>query len=256
MKDVLIGVLTGIAAVVAATLLTPKPQPPNLPVRELAPIDDDRFGRLGHEFLPNSDPEPVRASLEKTRASMKVASAPLESVVNRLAEVSGQNIYVDWVALDDSRIGPREEVTLDLQNVPVAVLLRAALKEAGRGKRPLDYCIIDGVVRISTADDLHQYVVTRVYNVRDLIEQDVARGAKSSKAGHTPAEAAERLTHVIQEAVDPNSWRDAGGSSGMIRELGGRLIITQTPSNQDAVLGLLSALRRSTQTPNLRKTPM
>jgi general secretion pathway protein D len=50
---------------------------------------------------------------------------------------------------------------------------------------------------------------------------------------------------LIQETVDPESWREAGGSVGSIRVLGGNLIVNQTPENHRALQGLLEQLRES-----------
>jgi general secretion pathway protein D len=53
------------------------------------------------------------------------------------------------------------------------------------------------------------------------------------------------LVKLIQETVDPTSWRDAGGSVGGIRPLNGQLIVTQTPENQRAMVNLLEQLRET-----------
>jgi len=53
----------------------------------------------------------------------------------------------------------------------------------------------------------------------------------------------EQITTIIQEQVDPEGWRDLGGDTGMIQELNGNLIITNTPRNHREIEGLLSQLR-------------
>jgi general secretion pathway protein D len=53
------------------------------------------------------------------------------------------------------------------------------------------------------------------------------------------------LVKLIQETVDPTSWRDAGGSVGAVRALNGQLIVTQTPENQRALVNLLEQLRET-----------
>lgn len=256
MKDVVIGLLTGITAVVATTLLTPRPQPSNLSIRELAPTDDLYFSRLAREYLPASDPDPVRLKLERTAASLKVSSAQLETVVKQLADASGQNFYVDWAAIQGFGIGANDRITLNLVNLPVSTLLKAALKEAGGQKAHLGYRVIDGVVRISTEDDLSHYSVTRVYNVRDLVDREIAWSEKNVKNNLLPEAAADNLVLLIEQTVDPSSWRsiatvatvsDLGNSTKSVVVFGGLLVVTQTPENQDAILGLLSALQRAKQ---------
>jgi hypothetical protein len=241
MKDLVIGIVTGIAAVLATALLAPRPQPINLPVRQVPPVQDQELGRLGLEYLPTSDP--VRRKLDETIFSLKVTSAPLEGVVKQLADVSGQNLYVDWLALQAAGISAHDPITVDLHDLPVSVLLGRALQEAGRDQVRLGYTVIDGVVQISTEDDLAKYTVIRVYDVRDLVERE--RALSPNLKNDLASNATDALIRLIQETIDPTSWRDAGGSIGSIYALGGALVVRQSPQNQDAVLGLLVALRRS-----------
>jgi hypothetical protein len=243
MKDVLIGALTGISAVVAMILLTPRPQPNGPAVRELTLFDNRRLGRLGNEYFP-SDSEPVRSKLEKTTARVNVRLMPFEKVIEYLAKVSGQNFHVNWRALDMAGVHAHDPITLDMHDVPVSAILKAALEEVGTDEAVLQYCVVDGVVHISTYDDMAQHTVTRVYNVRDLIDLEVAR-ASDSATRLTPADASDHLAGVIQEAIDPISWHDAGGTTGGLRFFSGRFVITQSIPNHDAILGLLAALRRA-----------
>jgi general secretion pathway protein D len=53
------------------------------------------------------------------------------------------------------------------------------------------------------------------------------------------------LVKLIQETVDPTSWRDAGGTVGGIRPLNGQLIVSQTPENQRLLINLLDQLRET-----------
>lgn len=68
------------------------------------------------------------------------------------------------------------------------------------------------------------------------------------------------VTRLIEDTVDTDSWKDNGGSAGAIRELAGRLIITQTPSGHRQVLNLLRTLpagvsKDGTQLPGGRPPP-
>ena len=116
--------------------------------------------------------------------------------------------------------------------------------------------------------------VLRVYDVRDLIASDAALHAQRIEAatatiravitagGGTPAtvpattraatidpqheqylDSVERLKLVITETVDPESWREAGGTVGSIREFNGQLVVTQTPVAHDRIAKLLQDLR-------------
>lgn len=106
---------------------------------------------------------------------------------------------------------------------------------------------------------------TRVYDIRDLLMQRRAYPAQSALVPPTrlgearPAveaapttrptgassEVAEEIISLIQETVDPDSWRENGGNVGAIRELQGQLIVTQTPENQEQLTNLLSQFRET-----------
>ena len=113
---------------------------------------------------------------------------------------------------------------------------------------------------------------TRVYDVRDLLirvrdfpftgtmgvpEESPAvvakpegdgslfggRKAASKPKERTYEELVEEVIRLIRETVAPESWREAGGKEGSIREVGGALVITQTPENQQLIESIFEQLR-------------
>ena len=247
MRDVLIGTVSGISAVIAMALLMPRPQTAPLPVREIRAVDV-RYDDLAGNFLPATQPDPVRQKLTQTIARVNVKEMRFDKVVTYFSEITGANFFVDWRALEATGIDSQATVTLDLQGVPVSVVLRTALKQLGGGNIMLAWQIDEGIVKISTADELAKETSTRIYDVRDLIEEAVMRSRRPHSGRDnetTEQEATDGIARLIEEAVDPVSWRDAGGTSGGLRAFAGRLIVTQTPDNHEQILGLLTALRRA-----------
>jgi hypothetical protein len=99
-----------------------------------------------------------------------------------------------------------------------------------------------------------------MYDARDLIDMiridpqagpaatrpspDVSRDRAGALPNHlTFEEAAEELVRLIEDTVEVDSWKDNGGSAGAIRELSGRLVITQTPAAHRQIIKLLRTLR-------------
>ena len=116
--------------------------------------------------------------------------------------------------------------------------------------------------------------VTKVYDVRDLVTpvqdfpldsspqaapfissvvrtagQEGATGGKSlmssgaSDAAASPnakQELTDSVTKLILDNVEPDTWKDNGGSVGTLREIHGLLFVTQTPENQQKIGALLS----------------
>src|SRR6185503_6157707 len=126
---------------------------------------------------------------------------------------------------------------------------------------------------------LSKNTLTRVYDIRDLIievpdftnaptfnlqsqssstsggggggggGQSLFGGGGGGQGGEqqqrTRQQLVEDITRLITETVAPESWRDAGGTVGSVRELQGQLIVTQTPENQRLLQGLLEQLRET-----------
>ena len=94
-----------------------------------------------------------------------------------------------------------------------------------------------GVITVSTREDLSGNTVTVVYNVSGLLPAPAAVPAATRQAR------VDALIARLMGRVDSSSWRDNGGTTGAIRELGGQLIVTQTPYNQRLVKYEVDRLR-------------
>lgn len=117
---------------------------------------------------------------------------------------------------------------------------------------------------VAAADD--QKTVTRVYDVKAFVEEtpdyplrgerdSSERGGgqgllsgylneqkESEKLQEARVKMLDELRSLIKDTVDPESWRDNGGALGNVRLLGNRMIVTQTPANQQLVGSLLDQL--------------
>jgi hypothetical protein len=65
----------------------------------------------------------------------------------------------------------------------------------------------------------------------------------SGEASTTREQLVEQILTLIKETVDPDSWRDNGGTVGAVRELQGQLIVTQNKVNHAALASLFKQLR-------------
>lgn len=203
-------------------------------------------------------------------------------VITWLATNARVNIHVKWSVLE--AVSP--PITADtkirsatLIGVTAEKALRTVLEDIGGSTTQLDYIVEDGVVTVSTKDDLAtvRYRKTLVYDIRDLIftlksfngpKIDLSAmttgvsgnndsGGSTSIFGNgtsnnnTSGEATrdaivKMIMDLITTTIDPTSWRgDAGGDIGSIRELNGQLVVTQTAANHRALLDLINRLREA-----------
>jgi type II secretory pathway component GspD/PulD (secretin)/tetratricopeptide (TPR) repeat protein len=196
-----------------------------------------------------------------------------ENVVEYLRNVTGVNIFVNWRALEDAGIERGAPVTLQLANVPADKALSLILDQVGGDLVKLGYNIDDGVLTISTRENLSKNTIIRTYDIRDLLvvpptftdapQFDLtavtqsggsqgggggslfteAAGGAAGGAGR--AELMEQIQQLIRDTVDPENWRTNGGLVSSMSELNGTLIINTTSVNHRDILALLNQLRET-----------
>ena len=230
----------------------------------------------GREMTSLEDLELVR-QLERPAPNLTLDGTAFTDAVDVLRDVSDANIFVNWRAIEAAGVSRNVPVTARMRNVRFITAVRVILDHAGGDTAALGFMIDEGVITISTDEDLAGNTMTRVYDVRDLIVQSPAFQApdfnlqiKSSAARSTDGgitlrdvraffgrvfgarpwwgtasreELTEELIIHLQQTVEPDTWRDNGGSEGSIRELSGQLIVTQSPLNQRRVVYELDRLR-------------
>jgi hypothetical protein len=95
------------------------------------------------------------------------------AVVEDLRQRHGLNIHVTWNALDRLRIRRDDRVTVTLRQVPLATVLAMICRELG-GSGQVSFGVQAGVVVIGPGEELRRALVTRTYDVTDLIESGYA----------------------------------------------------------------------------------
>jgi len=211
------------ALALAACLVTPAPAQDR---RTNPPAE--RGGGSASKVEPAAERDKaIEQKMSKTMAEFSCEETPLEDAIAFFREWSGLNIHVKWNMLEVEGITRDTPVTVGLREVTFEKALQTVLEDV-RG--PLGYVVDEGVITITTRDEIwrnERYYTTRVYDVRDLVDW-------------TYEEAMAELVNVIQETVDPDSWRPMGFAS--IRPVQGTLVVAQTRKNHEAIEELLSKL--------------
>jgi len=208
----------------------------------------------------------VRTQLDKINPQVELTAVEFEEAIDFLRTTHGLNIYVKWDALELMGIDRAKEVNLNLRNVTTEKALRVILDDVG-GTTPLSYVIDEGVITISTKDDLSTNTYTRVYDIRDLIVRvpnfespSVDVGSGGNDGGdvlgdededdddneNVPSrqELIDNIITLVTDTIDPDSWPPLG-NIGSIRELHGQLVVTQTSDNHQDIVNLIEQLREA-----------
>jgi hypothetical protein len=167
--------------------------------------------------VPATQPRIIRVAMNARVGQMRLIGRPLADVISELRANTGQNIFVNWKALEAIRVKRDLPVTTDLSSLTLSEALDKLMREIGGSQERLGYQVDDDVVTVSTLRDLGKNSLTRVYDLHELLKNRATREAD--------------LAALVKrfQGIDPLSWRDAGGEVGAIRELQEQLIITQTP---------------------------
>jgi general secretion pathway protein D len=222
----------------------------------------------------------VRQRLKMIVPKLAFNDIPLENVIQFLRDTSGASIYVNWQALQNVTIQKDTKVNVTLENVSFEKALRVILEDVGGANAQLTWVLDDGVITISTRDELIKRTVTRVYDIRDLMIRvpnfaapQVNLGANNTSTGNnnnggtgggwiqsnsntnaqnegnipTKEELVKKIVDSIASTIDPDSWRPpvGQGTVGSIRELHGNLLITTTREDHEKINDLFSQLRES-----------
>jgi Flp pilus assembly secretin CpaC len=227
----------------------------------------------------SKEDQAIQAMLDRRLPSVQLQGQAFTDAVDFLKDVTGANILVNWKALEADNIDKQTPVTAELHDVKFSKVLDVILSQAGAGK--LGYTIDEGVIEISTTDELNKAVETRVYDIDDLLlnqqfeplmlsDTFLSQGgpqvqggsgtASSSSAtifsgnagggGTSPLQAAQQqvadLKKKIESTVDPNTWKDNDPNGyGQIDDYNNHLIITQTSEVHTKVANLLQQLREA-----------
>jgi hypothetical protein len=221
----------------------------------------------------------TRESLAR-RLAAEFVEAPLADVLEFLSDALGVEIYTNWKAIEAAAIPRDAPVTIHLAKVRGAMALELALEQAGD---QLAYVIRDGVVIVSTVEDLDGAAMLRVYNCRDLLSQAASQDVYQSSTGYgasmmgspgpygmtsgaagmmmgagsadggmadaappASSSAAMRILHILTTSIAPSSWQSTGGSgSGTIAEYNGLIVVNHNARVHAQVEQVLKMVRQA-----------
>ena len=126
-----------------------------------------RFNESG--FHDSEADRAVAQVLSSTSVPIDFANNSFEQVVGFIGNVTGLSIYVDWKALDLINVDREDEISLQLDDIPVDTALQRVLEQLGDEVDRPQYTIQDGILTISSDEAIRKRTLTVVYDIRDLL---------------------------------------------------------------------------------------
>jgi hypothetical protein len=202
---------------------------------------------------------PVRgntaAVLNQVMPDVTFTDTPLETVMNWLGDITHLNIVPHWQTLEDAGLKRDKQISIQAHNLPLTQVLWLIMSEAGGSDLKLAYRASGNLLVFSTADDLNKEMITKVYDVADLLIRvpmathqsvfDVTQGMGQNGGGvggggggssggmfqqgnsnqynsgnqqdsQQASEATmEKLMTLIRDVVEPDTWRENGGNGSI-----------------------------------------
>lgn len=211
-------------------------------------------GAASNAALESTD-EAIYQALAKNVAQADFSETPLAEVIEWVHSTLGVNMHVQWNVLENAGIARDRTISLSLKNLTMERILRLVLDEIGGSDGvQLGFEAQDGILVVSTEEDLNRRTKFVVYDVRDILDALPPGGIstmapeKAKVAREEPGQPAAvagsggELMQLITSSVRPESWEDNGGTGG-IRWYHGLLVIRTNDAAHREVRGLLQSLR-------------
>ena len=166
--------------------------------------------------------------LSETLASpteLQFTGTPLREVISYIEDVHNLNILLDTATLSLEGITGEEEVTINMQQIPLHAVLDTILRSVN--DVPLAWIQESEVLLITTKDRADGTETTQYYNARDLLAD-----------GYTP----DSLISMVMTMTE-GPWESIDGIGGTIAAFGDLLVAKQSQKTQTDIACTLAGLR-------------
>ncbi len=109
------------------------------------------------------------AMLRKVVPEVRFDNIPFADVIDFLRDITGANIFVNWRALEAAGIDRKAPLSSRLNNATFMQVLSQITRDVGGSNSVVDYGVNEGVIVISTREELATHQQLRSFDVSDLI---------------------------------------------------------------------------------------
>ncbi|MBY0114252.1 MAG: hypothetical protein K2Y21_15680 [Phycisphaerales bacterium] len=249
--------------------------------REIVSYPEDWPTVIKDRGEPVTLAEPVEtrqalSTLSGTRRPVDFAETPLEKALDWVAKASSVRMDIDWPSLEKIGINKDTPVTANLSTIRLDHLLDLLVRKVSPDPTSAAaWEVQDGILRVASAETINRSTLMVIYDIKDLLivirdysdvpqfDLNASLQAASSgggggggqspfsggnqnqnqQGGQTQEQLTDELVRLLTEQVDPDNWRENGGSVGFVSRYKGNLLITNTPKNHRSIGALLRRLR-------------
>lgn len=215
----------------------PQPIPPAVSLTKDPPSDParkEKYRLLDKKILDSAGLAQV--------IELAFSDTPLNEAVAEIQRLTGTNIVLDEVGLEDLGIRRDTPVNLKLSGITAKSALNILAQSFGLAITAGDEAVV------ITSPERANPLLVMTYPVADLvvpIPDPTKPQSLPTDAGKNPEVNQENLMSLIRSTIDPNSWDHVGGRCNMkFFPPSFSLVIRQTQDNHEEISSLLGQLRR------------
>jgi hypothetical protein len=201
----------------------------------------------------SEDDRAAEAGLLRLIPELRLDRVSFDQAILILSGYAGVPIHVRRDVLRESWLADIP-IELRLRDVPVHRALEFVLQSQNAGyvggEGP-GYAVDGGMIVVSTRFAAPQVLVTRAYNLREWLWQDLFR----PNLNRTHVEAQLLASNVITDTIAPDSWRDNGGF-GSLTFFDDLMIVRQAWPTQEKLRRFLLELKDAAGQPSTQPTTL
>ena len=189
-------------------------------------------------------PPSATRALSRELDQVKLDAIPLAEVVTLLADATGANFHINWRALQGAGVDRTTAVTLHLRHVTVRKTLSLMIEQLP-ATVPLSFFNDQGVIEVTTLELADLAVITKVYNVEDLLMVAPTIDPAAGAAGSTGTSFGGSNAQNTQQGSSTSGSGSGGtASSGAGTNSGAN---TATVTREQRLLDLVQLIRQTVE---------
>ena len=182
--------------------------------------------------------EELQATLKK-RVSLQFKDETLYAAIDKLLHAHGVKYLIHTPSLEDTGFNLDQKVSLSIENKEIGEALSQVLS-----KFDIGFVTSGNIVEITSKNYAENAMVTRVYNVTDLLLTGTDSQIVMTKSVRSDIN---DIGDLLVSHVDPSSWLEEGGNGSVSPvKLGDKarlLVITQRPRNHALIEQMFAEMR-------------
>ena len=251
MRSMVGGLCAAVVAFAALMTIWPQSETNFMGIAHAEPTAKEADDDSASLIQANRDNQETREKLKK-KIDADFIERPFNELIMEMKKLTDVQFYVDFKSLEQLGLSCDMPISFQLKNVPAELVLRLIFNQL-----KLSYYVDSGVVIVTSEEAMAQNLSVSMYNVKDLVGEGghatlVPAGVFSGgDMGPNVSQSyinAIHLGYMIQEFVDPKSWKmGANSAHGTLSIYRGILIVRQTEAVHEEIGKLLDQLRDKLQ---------